>query len=99
MWQAAVDVQRIDSPGDGQQLELEGSRHASIDVMDMLAYRDSFHRFDNFNKKYSPAGQKHLKALFLKHDNDFNGRFLAELTRGMSHRFCSTLSLIELIIL
>ncbi|KAF8344586.1 hypothetical protein F5887DRAFT_1203881 [Amanita rubescens] len=33
-----------------------GSGHVSIDAMDMLAYRDSFHRFDNFNKKYSPAG-------------------------------------------
>ena len=77
-----------------------GVRHVSIDVMDMLAYRDSFHMFENFNKKYDPAGQKHLKTLFLKHDNKFNGRFLAELTDGMSHHFALllTLSLIELII-
>ena len=54
--------------------------------------------FENFNKKYDPAGQKHLKSLFLKYDNNFGGRFLAELTRGMSHHFAllSTLSLIEL---
>lgn len=70
-----------------EQADLDNSRLiVSIDVMDMLAYRDSFHRFDNFNKKYSPGGQKQLKSLFLKHDNDFDGRFLAQLTQGVIDR-------------
>jgi len=56
----------------------------SIDTLDMHAHTDSFHRFDKFNLKYNPIGESRLRTIFLKTDNFINGRYLAELTRGIS---------------
>jgi len=42
---------------------------------------DTFGRFDKFNAKYNPFGDKRLRDIFLKTDNYIEGRFLAELTR------------------
>eukprot|EP01084_Bolivina_argentea_P263821 446683_1 len=55
----------------------------SIDTLDMHADPTTFHRFDRFNLKYSPAGESRLREIFLKTDNVLNGRFLAELTKKM----------------
>lgn len=49
----------------------------------MHAHQDSFHRFDKFNLKYNPIGESRLREIFLKTDNFIEGRYLAELTRGM----------------
>lgn len=40
----------------------------SIDTLDMHAHQNSFHRFDNFNAKYSPVGESRLREIFLKTD-------------------------------
>lgn len=56
----------------------------SIDTLDMHAHQDTFHRFDKFNLKYNPIGESRLREIFLKTDNYIQGRYLAELTKGMS---------------
>ena len=56
----------------------------SIDTLDMHAHQDSFHRFDKFNLKYNPIGESRLREIFLKTDNYIQGRYLAELTKGMT---------------
>ena len=56
----------------------------SIDTLDMHAHQDSFHRFDKFNLKYNPIGESRLREIFLKTDNMIQGRYLAELTKGLS---------------
>ncbi|EEB08952.1 adenosine deaminase Ada1 [Schizosaccharomyces japonicus yFS275] len=53
----------------------------SIDTLDMHAHTDTFHRFDKFNLKYNPIGESRLRTIFLKTDNDIEGRYLAELTK------------------
>ena len=52
-------------------------------MLDMHAHQDSFHRFDKFNLKYNPIGESRLREIFLKTDNYIQGRYLAELTKGM----------------
>ncbi|WFD28115.1 AMP deaminase [Malassezia nana] len=52
----------------------------SIDTLGMHAHQDSFHRFDRFNLKYNPIGESKLREIFLKTDNDIQGRYLAEIT-------------------
>merc|ERR1719359_1901312 len=41
---------------------------------------DTFGRFDRFNSKYNPFGDKRLRDIFMKTENLTDGRFLAELT-------------------
>ncbi|CAK7225055.1 AMP deaminase [Sporothrix bragantina] len=53
----------------------------SIDTLDMHAHTDTFHRFDKFNLKYNPIGESRLRTIFLKTDNDIEGRYLAEITK------------------
>lgn len=53
----------------------------SIDTLDMHAHKDTFHRFDKFNLKYNPIGESRLRTIFLKTDNDIEGRYLAEITK------------------
>ncbi|KAI5920775.1 AMP deaminase [Camillea tinctor] len=53
----------------------------SIDTLDMHAHTDSFHRFDKFNLKYNPIGESRLRTIFLKTDNQIDGRYLAEITK------------------
>ena len=55
----------------------------SRDTLDMHADRSLWHRFDKFNLKYNPFGKSMLRQIFLKTDNALNGRFLAEITRGV----------------
>ena len=55
----------------------------SIDTLDMHAHQDTFHRFDKFNLKYNPIGESRLREIFLKTDNLIEGRYLAELTKGL----------------
>jgi len=61
-----------------------GAYDLSIDTLDMHAHQDSFHRFDKFNLKYNPIGESRLREIFLKTDNLIQGRYLAELTKGLS---------------
>lgn len=61
----------------------------SIDTLDMHAHLDAFHRFDKFNLKYNPIGESRLREIFLKTDNYIQGRYLAELSKGI-HQLCFT---------
>lgn len=53
----------------------------NVDMLDMHADKNTFHRFDKFNLKYNPCGQSRLREIFLKHDNYQRGRYMAEVTR------------------
>eukprot|EP00746_Dinoflagellata_sp_MGD_P166638 gnl/MRDRNA2_/MRDRNA2_96681_c0_seq1.p1 gnl/MRDRNA2_/MRDRNA2_96681_c0~~gnl/MRDRNA2_/MRDRNA2_96681_c0_seq1.p1 ORF type:complete len:834 (+),score=131.83 gnl/MRDRNA2_/MRDRNA2_96681_c0_seq1:100-2601(+) len=48
---------------------------------------DTFGRFDRFNSKYNPFGDKRLRDIFLKTDNLIDGRFLAELTHQVMDNY------------
>ncbi|WBW75400.1 adenosine deaminase Ada1 [Schizosaccharomyces osmophilus] len=61
----------------------------SIDTLDMHAHADTFHRFDKFNLKYNPIGESRLRTIFLKTDNDIEGRYLAELTKEVFADLCT----------
>lgn len=63
-----------------QSLKLD-AHDLSIDVFDMHAHKDSFHRFDRFNLKYNPIGESRLREIFLKTDNHIKGKYLAEITK------------------
>lgn len=55
----------------------------NVDLLDVHADKSTFHRFDKFNLKYNPCGQSRLREIFLKQDNLIQGRFLAEVTKGV----------------
>jgi len=38
--------------------------HLNIDTLNMHGHRDTFHRFDRFNRKYNPIGQPELRNIF-----------------------------------
>ncbi len=38
----------------------------SVDMLDVHADRNTFHRFDKFNTKYNPVGENTLREVFLK---------------------------------
>merc|ERR1712226_1406397 len=59
------------------------AQNLSFDKLNVVADQTVFHRFDNFNRKYSPCDQPDLRTIFLKTDNEMGGRYLAELTREM----------------
>ena len=49
----------------------------SVDMLDVHADRNTFHRFDKFNSKYNPIGESRLREIFLKTDNYINGEYFA----------------------
>lgn len=51
----------------------------SVDMLDMHADRNTFHRFDKFNSKYNPIGESRLRSIFLKTDNYIGGKYFAEI--------------------
>lgn len=53
----------------------------SVDMLDMHADHNTFHRFDKFNAKYNPIGKSKLREIFLKYDNHIGGRYFAELIK------------------
>ncbi|KAJ1914510.1 AMP deaminase [Mycoemilia scoparia] len=74
---------------DGKELTLEEvfeslkltAYDLSIDMLDMHAHKDSFHRFDKFNLKYNPIGESRLRTIFLKTDNYIGGEYFAQLIK------------------
>uniref|UniRef100_A0A0N5AM92 AMP deaminase n=1 Tax=Syphacia muris TaxID=451379 RepID=A0A0N5AM92_9BILA len=50
----------------------------SVDMLDVHADRNTFHRFDKFNAKYNPVGESTLREIFIKTDNDVGGKYFAE---------------------
>ncbi|KAG0577068.1 hypothetical protein KC19_5G128400 [Ceratodon purpureus] len=63
-----------------ESLDLTGY-DLNVDLLDVHADKNTFHRFDKFNLKYNPFGQSRLREIFLKQDNHIEGKFLAELTQ------------------
>jgi AMP deaminase len=53
----------------------------SVDMLDVHADRNTFHRFDKFNAKYNPIGESRLREIFLKTDNYINGKYFAEILK------------------
>uniref|UniRef100_A0A8C4Q3I2 AMP deaminase n=1 Tax=Eptatretus burgeri TaxID=7764 RepID=A0A8C4Q3I2_EPTBU len=53
----------------------------SVDVLDVHADRNTFHRFDKFNAKYNPVGQSILREIFIKTDNHVEGRYFAHIVK------------------
>ena len=49
----------------------------SVDMLDVHADRNTFHRFDKFNAKYNPIGESRLREIFLKTDNHIKGVYFA----------------------
>ncbi|KAI3977993.1 hypothetical protein MKX01_032370, partial [Papaver californicum] len=63
-----------------ESLDLTGY-DLNVDLLDVHADKNTFHRFDKFNLKYNPCGQSRLREIFLKQVNLIQGRFLAEVMR------------------
>lgn len=53
----------------------------SVDMLDVHADRNTFHRFDKFNAKYNPIGESRLREIFLKTDNCIQGRYFAQILK------------------
>ncbi|GAB6026355.1 AMP deaminase 2 [Chamberlinius hualienensis] len=53
----------------------------SVDMLDVHADRNTFHRFDKFNAKYNPIGESSLREIYIKTDNYIEGRYFAEIIR------------------
>ncbi|KAL2748471.1 AMP deaminase 2 isoform X4 [Vespula maculifrons] len=56
----------------------------SVDMLDVHADRNTFHRFDKFNAKYNPIGESRLREVFLKTDNYLNGKFFASIIKEVA---------------
>lgn len=53
----------------------------SVDMLDVHADRNTFHRFDKFNAKYNPIGESRLREIFLKTDNYIKGVYFGEILK------------------
>ncbi|XP_068619341.1 AMP deaminase 2-like [Battus philenor] len=53
----------------------------NVDLLDVHADRNTFHRFDKFNAKYNPVGESRLREVFLKTDNYLNGLYFASILK------------------
>uniref|UniRef100_S4RUR9 AMP deaminase n=1 Tax=Petromyzon marinus TaxID=7757 RepID=S4RUR9_PETMA len=53
----------------------------SVDMLDVHADRNTFHRFDKFNAKYNPVGESILREIFIKTDNCIGGRYFAHIIK------------------
>ena len=53
----------------------------NVDMLDVHADRNTFHRFDNFNAKYNPIGESRLREVFLKTDNYIKGKYFADIVK------------------
>ncbi|XP_063919158.1 AMP deaminase 2 isoform X2 [Zophobas morio] len=53
----------------------------TVDMLDVHADRNTFHRFDKFNAKYNPIGESRLREVFLKSDNYLKGKYYARIIK------------------
>ena len=53
----------------------------TVDMLDVHADRNTFHRFDKFNAKYNPIGESRLREVFLKTDNYIGGSKMTSMVR------------------
>ncbi|XP_035704358.1 AMP deaminase 2 isoform X4 [Folsomia candida] len=59
----------------------------TVDMLDVHADRNTFHRFDKFNAKYNPIGESRLREVFLKTDNFNDGRYFARIIKEVMADF------------
>merc|ERR1719435_577472 len=57
----------------------------TVDMLDVHADKNTFHRFDKFNAKYNPIGESRLREVFMKTDNFVGGKYFAKLIKEI---FC-----------
>eukprot|EP00928_Gymnodinium_smaydae_P082158 TRINITY_DN6555_c0_g4_i1.p1 TRINITY_DN6555_c0_g4~~TRINITY_DN6555_c0_g4_i1.p1 ORF type:complete len:721 (-),score=145.91 TRINITY_DN6555_c0_g4_i1:115-2277(-) len=55
----------------------------SLDRLNVMADQTVYQRFDRFNNKYNPMDTPDLRTIFLKTDNEMQGKWLAEITREL----------------
>ncbi|XP_064618252.1 LOW QUALITY PROTEIN: AMP deaminase 2-like [Liolophura sinensis] len=53
----------------------------NVDMLDVHADRNTFHRFDKFNAKYNPIGESRLREIFIKTDNYIGGKYFAHVIK------------------
>ena len=53
----------------------------TVDMLDVHADRNTFHRFDKFNSKYNPVGESRLREVFMKTDNYVGGKYFARIIK------------------
>ncbi|KAL8596222.1 AMP deaminase 2 [Nucella lapillus] len=53
----------------------------NVDMLDVHADRNTFHRFDKFNAKYNPIGESRLREIFIKTDNYIEGKYFADIMK------------------
>ncbi|XP_017786581.1 PREDICTED: AMP deaminase 2 isoform X3 [Nicrophorus vespilloides] len=56
----------------------------TVDMLDVHADRNTFHRFDKFNAKYNPIGESRLREVFLKTDNYLGGKYFARIIKEVA---------------
>jgi len=56
----------------------------TVDMLDVHADRNTFHRFDKFNAKYNPIGESRLREVFLKTDNFLGGKYFARIIKEVA---------------
>lgn len=61
-----------------------GPYDLTVDMLDVHADRNTFHRFDKFNAKYNPIGESRLREVFLKTDNYLNGKYFARIIKEVT---------------
>jgi len=59
------------------------TQNINVDVLDVQAGFETFHRFDRFNKKYNPFSRTDFREIFLKVNNFIEGEYLAEITKDV----------------
>ncbi|KAF5283821.1 hypothetical protein FQA39_LY04641 [Lamprigera yunnana] len=57
----------------------------TVDMLDVHADRNTFHRFDKFNAKYNPIGESTLREVFLKTDNHISGKYFAAMIKEIAN--------------
>ncbi|MDP2438593.1 MAG: hypothetical protein Q8P67_22860 [archaeon] len=57
--------------------------HLTIDSLGMSNLDGAVGRFDTFKELHNPFGSAQMRELFLKHDNDMDGRFFGELIQSV----------------
>ena len=56
----------------------------SVDLLDVRAGSEVYHRFDKFNSKYSPLGNPVLREIYIKTNNEMNGKYFASIIKEVA---------------
>ena len=56
----------------------------SVDLLDVRAGQEVYHRFDKFNSKYSPLGNPVLREIYIKTNNEMNGKYFASIIKEVA---------------